>query len=1005
MREGQRGKKVSPTPKRLALSPKDRLRQQAYTLRNARDFAGAKPLLAQLFELEPTNMPLALDYGEALMETEDFAGAVSLYAKLIEADPKNLAAVTNLGGALIRQGKLSDARSILEYALELDPKSIHARINLGSVLQASGERKANLDNALEAVQIDPSSSLAFNNLGSAFSDMAMFKEARHAYETAVMLDPDQIDALINLAAVEARLGASKASAEMYERVIKKLPKEAEQRIEATKFYAAFEYLKQGVLEKGWDYYEGGFSPLVPATGARSPRRTFDVPRWDGQPLNGKTLLVWREQGLGDELLFYTCLPELKNMGGKVIVECDKRLVDVLARSFPEFAIRAEIFMPQKEGRSPLTDFDFHLPAGSLMRHFRPTIESFKRSGTYIKPDPLWVSKFQERLAPYRQDGCQIVGICWRSGKLDPVRNLSYTRLDEWSMVLTSPGYTFVNLQYGDCETELEEAEEKYGVKILNFPELDLKNDLDKVFALISCLDAVASVQTAVLTMSGAVGALSLGVKAGGWTRLGTKNYSSPWFSAVKFIGDPKIIIDRLEEFIKLTFLHNLFPSSAEPKCDKPVSMLIGDIAKEEFSRVLQSLMTTDNLLAALKKGKLSQIVCLLIQGLWSHYEVTCPLVENLINKDSIFKKFQNELTRFNLGISLSKTAALNGEWELSNKHFQLAQKLDGRRIQLELPEFAWRNFLDGNIEQARNMCVEALNFFNPERYVRFQLPRVIAACGSPSDGVELAKVLAERDPEVRGLYSSVAESFLQDENWEGAIDLLEKERSINGLNTSQFIKLVFAVSRITTIDEFSKFVLSLYEESESHVKGLFGMTSLMSVDRFGINSCKELCRIETEQGRGNIHTKRFDLFAETLEGRDLDPDYFKLKLGSECTEKRLKIALVDSAVVDIYKSNLEGAFKKMTVASTTSKHKYLFDPIEEIRTGSLMSCYEHIRNMYRSNIEFSNLLLILSRLASQMKVTLGVDLEGIEIKSRRRKNSGWIFKLAQSIVDSSKKLN
>jgi tetratricopeptide (TPR) repeat protein len=529
MRKGKRGQKVIPSASRGALNPKDRLRQQAYGLRNTRNFAQAKPLLEELYKLEPDNLPLALDLGEAYMETEDFASATSLYAKLIEKDPKNINAVTNLGGSLIRQGKLSDARSILEYALQLDPKSIHARINLGSVLQASGERKANLDNALEAVQIDPSSSLAFNNLGSAFSDMAMFKEARHAYETAIMLDPNQVDALINLAAVEARLGDSKASAEMYERVLKLLPKEAEQRAEAVKFYAAFEYLKQGVLEKGWDYYEGGFSPLVPAKGARTPGRNFDVPRWDGQPLNGKTLLVWREQGLGDELLFATCLHELEALGGNIIVECDARLVTVFQRSFPQYTVRAETFMPNHGMKSPFSDFDLHLPMGSLMKYFRRNIKDFERSGAYIKPDPAKVAKFEKRLAPYKDD-YRLVGICWRSGKLDPVRNLAYTTLDDMCRHLQLSNHKLINLQYGDCEAELLEIEEKYGLDVLRWKDLNLRNDLEDVFALIECLHFVVSVQTAVLTMSSSLGKLSFGIKAGGWPMLGNKE-SHPFFPA------------------------------------------------------------------------------------------------------------------------------------------------------------------------------------------------------------------------------------------------------------------------------------------------------------------------------------------------------------------------------------------------------------------------------------------------------------------------------------------
>jgi len=289
---------------------------------------------------------------------------------------------------------------------------------------------------------------------------------------------------------------------------------------------SFEYLKQGMLPEGWDCYEGGFSHLVPVAGARHPRRQFAVPRWNGEMLNGKTLLVWREQGLGDELLFATCLHELEALGGNVIVECDKRLVEPFTRSFPHYTVRDEAFSPDQGMQSPYKDFDLHVPLGSLMKYFRRDIKDFERSGAFMKTDPAKVAKFAERLAPYKDD-YRLVGICWRSGRLDPVRNLGYTTLDEWGEVLQTPGFKFVNLQYGDCETELKQAEEKYGVEILRWPDLDLKDHLDDVFALMVCVDVVVSVQTAVLMMAGVMGARTIGFRSGGWAYFGKTDFD-PW---------------------------------------------------------------------------------------------------------------------------------------------------------------------------------------------------------------------------------------------------------------------------------------------------------------------------------------------------------------------------------------------------------------------------------------------------------------------------------------------
>jgi len=283
----------------------------------------------------------------------------------------------------------------------------------------------------------------------------------------------------------------------------------------------------GNLEKGWEYYDGGFSPMVPIAGSRTPKRTFNVPLWEGQNLEGKRLLVWREQGLGDELLFGSCLPDLRELAcEKVIVECDPRLVGILSRSFPDYLVRAQAYSATN-GMSPYADFDYHLPIGSLMRHFRKSIEDFSKSGPYLVASEEMVVDFQSRLAGYRDK--PLVGICWRSGKLSPVRNLSYTALEDWRPILESGKVNIVSLQYGEAEAEIVEVEKKLGVKIIRWHDLDQKNELDRVFAMMKCLDLVVSVNTAPLRMASALGLPVLSVEARGWTRLGQAKPKSPWF--------------------------------------------------------------------------------------------------------------------------------------------------------------------------------------------------------------------------------------------------------------------------------------------------------------------------------------------------------------------------------------------------------------------------------------------------------------------------------------------
>jgi len=514
-----------------------KLKVDGYRLRDKGDFQGAAKALSAYLGTHPKDLIAALDLGHCYMQLERFDEATKVYAKILEKDPKHVIALSNLGGSLYRSGKPKDAKAILEYALELDPRCLYAHINMGGVLQALGDQKGNLNSALAAVSIAPNSALAFNNLGSALSELAMFSEAKHAYETAAILQPDQVDTMINLAAVESRLGSPEKSIEMYEKTLKVLPSREKHRADAVKFYCSFEYLKVGNLEKGWDYYDGGFSPMVPLAGARTPKRLFNVPRWQGESLAGKRLLVWREQGLGDEILFGTCLPDLRAIDcEQVIIECDRRLVEILTRSFPEFLVRTQYYN-SVDGGQVHNDFDYEIPLGSLMKHFRKSIADFSRSGPYLLPSTSLAEDFRKRLELYKDK--PLIGICWRSGKLSPVRNLSYTTLDEWVPILRNNRINIVSLQYGECEDEINSVEREFNVKIIRWPDIDQKNDLDKVFALMIQLDLLISVNTAPLRMASAVGVPSLSVSKRGWLSLGEEmGGASLWFPNTRILqGD------------------------------------------------------------------------------------------------------------------------------------------------------------------------------------------------------------------------------------------------------------------------------------------------------------------------------------------------------------------------------------------------------------------------------------------------------------------------------------
>ena len=158
--------------------------------------------------------------------------------------------------------------------------------------------------------------------------------------------------------------------------------------------------------------------------------------------------------------------------------------------------------------------------GSALQYYRTRVEDFP-CAKFLEPDPVRVAQYRAQLETLCPGS--YVGICWRSMMLGPKRNRYYSALDEWGPILKTPGVTFVNIQYGDCQAELARAEEQHGVKINVIPGLDLKDDIDGGVALSAALDLVISAPTA--ASAAAVGTEVWFLTAGRtWPQLGTDTY-------------------------------------------------------------------------------------------------------------------------------------------------------------------------------------------------------------------------------------------------------------------------------------------------------------------------------------------------------------------------------------------------------------------------------------------------------------------------------------------------
>ena len=286
-------------------------------------------------------------------------------------------------------------------------------------------------------------------------------------------------------------------------------------------------LEAGELPEAFDNYEARWD----WKDFPSERRTFEIPRWSGENLDGKRILVWREQGVGDEIRFAGVLPDLIATGASITFESAPKLVPLFRKSFPDVEVRAE--QPaEKRRRDDYKGFDFEVPIGSLARHFRPTVAAMQaKCGPWLKRDAEIEAQVRADIgaAPHQP----VIGLCWRSSKRNLDRNQHYVKGEYLSPLKMLGAAKFICLQYDDCREEVDLMRE-LGLPLYDFPAIDQMNDLVSAAYLAGACDMVISAGTATAELSAGLGVPTVlfGLNHS-QIQLGTAGV--PWHPATRFL--------------------------------------------------------------------------------------------------------------------------------------------------------------------------------------------------------------------------------------------------------------------------------------------------------------------------------------------------------------------------------------------------------------------------------------------------------------------------------------
>ena len=442
--------------------------------------------------------------GIALEDQGKLDEALEAYKNAISFEPHYADAYLNLGIVLHDQGKLDEAIEVYNKVLSFKLDYALAYNNMGIALKDKGKLNRALESCNKAIDIDPDFADAYLNLGLVLQDQGKLDEAIDAYKKTLSLKPNYALAYSSMGKTLQDQGKMNKAIEVYKKALLIKPNDAD-----THKNLSFSLLNSGRLEEGFKEYEW----RLKNSNSLFMKRKFSQPLWDGKKsLKGKKILLWSEQGIGDIINWCSLLSFVTSQVDHCILECQEKLVPLLTRSFPEVEIKSDNVIFDKES----DDFDFHIPMGSLYKHFLIKFSQEHKTIDFLIPNPLRVKFWKERLkslgkGPY-------VGISWKSSEMSPDRLPNYSSLSEWSPILKLSGVTFINLQYKDFVDDLSKIKNKLGVMVHNFDDLDQYNDVDDVVALCAALDVVVSIKNIVPTISAGVGTLT---KLANWRQ-------SPW---------------------------------------------------------------------------------------------------------------------------------------------------------------------------------------------------------------------------------------------------------------------------------------------------------------------------------------------------------------------------------------------------------------------------------------------------------------------------------------------
>lgn len=500
-------------------SPHEHVRR-ARLLRAAGRVRDALSELEAAARLKPDDVAILLEQGELYLALEEVTDAHDCYQLALAHAPDQPVALLGLARTLRAAGSLDAAEECIERAARVAPTAPEIWLEAAAIHGRRDEAAEAVVAYRRALQLAPGDAAAWTNLGLIYlSRLGAARDAQHCLERALSLAPASVEAQANLGLALEEQGRVNEALAHYDKLISAQPEVSEFR-----WNRGLALLSAGDYARGWDDYETRNS-----LGRGAPPRKFPFPLWQGEALQkGDSLLIFGEQGIGDEVMFASCIPDLPARKIECVIECDKRLAGLFARSFPAARVHGAPRDGDRQWLGAYPSIRMQIPIGSLPRLLRRSRADFPQRAGYLAADPQRIAAWNTRLKA--KPGTRAVGVAWRGGTRGTRAELRSLELATLEPLLRMPATVFVNLQRGGSN-EFQACARRSGAAVFDFG--DAIEDLEELAALCAALDRVVTVDNSLAHLAGALGRPThvLLPFSGDW-RWVRGERTSPWYPSV-----------------------------------------------------------------------------------------------------------------------------------------------------------------------------------------------------------------------------------------------------------------------------------------------------------------------------------------------------------------------------------------------------------------------------------------------------------------------------------------